>query len=63
MEWQRITRVMETRYGSFVFAEESRLTGRTRVVCSGCERFVDNVYATRIKAMFTAGDHAVDANH
>jgi hypothetical protein len=63
MEWERITRVMETLYGSFVFAQQHTETGETRVVCSGCEAFADVLYRTRIKAMFTAGDHAVEASH
>jgi hypothetical protein len=63
MAWERISKIPETLYGSFVYAEADRETGQRRVICSGCEQMKDRSFRSDAVAIITAAEHAESTDH
>lgn len=58
MTYERISKVMETPDGSFVYAEADQGEGKFRVVCSGCPGLKDVPYRSNAGAVLAASYHS-----
>lgn len=58
MAFERISKIMETPDGSFVFAEGDVSAGEFRVVCSGCPDLADVSYGSHAGAILAASYHS-----
>ncbi|MEW2578370.1 hypothetical protein [Streptomyces syringium] len=58
MAVERISRVMETLKGSFVYAVIDRATGVRRAICSGCDLAEQAAHTCDAGAILAAAAHA-----
>ncbi|ONK09459.1 hypothetical protein [Streptomyces sp. MP131-18] len=58
MAWERISKILESPDGAFVFAQADRSTGAFRVVCSGCSDLEATPYRSGSGAILAASYHA-----
>ncbi|MFF4403623.1 hypothetical protein [Streptomyces sp. NPDC001404] len=58
MTLERISRVMETFHGSFVYAVIDKATGERRAFCSGCDLISKSAYKSDAGAILAAAAHA-----
>lgn len=58
MVYERISEILETPDGAFVYAEADRKANRFRVVCSGCPDLKDTPYNSSAGAILAASYHA-----
>lgn len=58
MAFERISRIMETPGGDWVYAQHDPGTGRFRVICSGCPGLQDIPRRSHAGAVLAASYHA-----
>lgn len=58
MAFQRISKILETPDGAFVFAQGDPETGECRVVCSGCPELKERPHRSVVGALLAASYHA-----
>lgn len=58
MPFERISNIMETPDGSFVYAERNEAADEFRVVCSGCPDLQKTRYGSHFAAITTASLHS-----
>lgn len=58
MAFERISKVMETPDGAFVYAEADRAAGEFRVVCSGCPNLKNAPRRSGAGAILAASYHS-----
>jgi hypothetical protein len=57
-DWKRISKILETPDGSFVYAEANSTDSSFRVVCSGCPDIKKTPYNSGAGAILAASYHA-----
>jgi hypothetical protein len=58
MAFERISKILETPDGAFVYAQGDRKAGQYRVICSGCPDLRNTPYNSGAGAILAASYHA-----
>ncbi|MDG9701679.1 hypothetical protein [Streptomyces sp. DH37] len=58
MAYERISKILETPDGAFVYAQADYKAGEFRVICSGCPDLKNTPYTSATGAILAASYHA-----
>lgn len=58
MAFERISKILETPDGSFVYAQADHAANKFRVICSGCPHLQETPYKSSAGAILAASYHS-----